>query len=91
MESPELQMIDEIGKGLSAFAASQTVQLIEIQALLNVLIDFERRRLIDAGVDRQEVNRSIQDVFEKHRKAVYTTVQARLQMADPRIDLGPLQ
>lgn len=87
--TPELEAINALALTVSAYFSSLTVQLVEVQAMVNVLIDLERDRLRREGHNAADIDQLVERSFQAHRQSVYSTVQDRLRLAHPDIDLGP--
>ena len=87
MDESTKAAIDELAKQIAAMTSSLAVQLIETQAVANVILDLERERLIADGRTRQDVLQYIERSFHAHRTAAYKLVQARLQLHHIQVDL----
>ena len=86
----ELQAILDLNKSLAASTSAISVQMIEVQALVNTLLDLERERLVkETGQTAQTIAQLVEARFQAHRKAVFDVVSARMYLANPDIDLGP--
>jgi hypothetical protein len=89
MKNPELEAIDGLAKVVSAYYSAVAIQLVEIQAMVNVLLDLEPDRLKREGHDPVAIAQLVEASFQAHRQSVYSVVQDRLRLANPDIDLGP--
>lgn len=86
--TPELQAIHEVNKSVALCMSALGIQLVEIQAMVNVVLDLQRQQLESQGHAKQDVAQFVEASFQAHRKAAYEVVQARLRLANPDIDLG---
>jgi hypothetical protein len=85
------QSIDQLAKTVAAYQMAMSVQMIEVQALVNVLLDLERDRMVKDGQLRQDVARFVQEKFEANRNKILSTVKDRFLLAGIDADLGPVQ
>ena len=83
--------IDDLGKIMAAYQMAMTVQMIEVQALVNVLLDRERVHMEKEGQSKQDAARFVQEKFEEARSRILSTVKERFLLAGLDVDLGPVQ
>lgn len=79
--------IDELTNYVAATTSALAVQLIEVQALTNVILDIERERIIAEGRPRPDVLQYLEKSFQTHRIAAYKIVQSRLRLGHIEVDL----
>lgn len=67
MDSPELIYLKEVISHNQQVLATLLTQLVELSALVNTLIGFEKSRLIDEGLSPEEAAARIDEIVQHHR------------------------
>jgi hypothetical protein len=88
-EVPEA--INDLSKTVAALITSLSDQMIEVQAMVNVLVDLERTRLVKDGRSREAIAQFVQASFEVNRNSASKAAYERFVRAGLDVDLGPLQ
>ena len=83
----ESNALEEQMKVLTEFASSLTVQLIDVQAMFQVLLDIERERLVSSGRTEQQVSEFLRASFAAHRQSVVALIRSRLQGRHIQVDI----
>jgi hypothetical protein len=79
--SNEQRNMTEAEKALASLIAGLSMQLVDVQATLNLLVDLEKAQMIASGRTVQETDQFLATSFRQHRTTVLESVKSRLRQA----------